>query len=166
MGLVVTLLAVGAILLLLEVILPGMVAGLLGLACVIAGVVAGYYEFGLQTGTWILTAVMATLVCGLCGWLWLFPKTKMGRALISTGTVGEIRAEKPDLLNQTGVAFTPLRPSGTASINGKRIDVVTEGTLIVKGSAIKVVRIEGMRVVVREIPEGSSGLGGSKNKQT
>jgi membrane-bound serine protease (ClpP class) len=166
MGLVVTLLAVGAILLLLEIILPGMIAGLLGLLCLIAGVVAGYYEFGVETGTWILTGVMIVLVAGFCGWMWLFPRTRMGRALISTGTVGGIGAEKPDLLNQSGTAFTQLRPSGTALIGGKRIDVVTEGGLIEKGPAIKVVAIEGMRVVVRLVAQNRDSLSESKNKQT
>ena len=59
--------------------------------------------------------------------------------------------EKPELLNGTGVALTQLRPSGTASINGQRVDVVTEGGLIERGTAVKVVAVEGARVVVREV---------------
>ena len=62
-----------------------------------------------------------------------------------------IGTNRPELLNQTGTAFTPLRPSGTAIINGKRVDVVTEGPMIERGKAIKVVANEGMRVIVREI---------------
>ena len=65
--------------------------------------------------------------------------------------VGEIRAEKPDLLHQTGIAFTQLRPSGTALIGDRRVDVVSEGGLIEKGTPIKVVAIEGTRIVVRKI---------------
>jgi len=44
-----------------------------------------------------------------------------------------------------------LRPSGTAVINGKRIDVVTEGPFVERGSPIKVVEVEGARVVVRAV---------------
>jgi membrane-bound serine protease (ClpP class) len=54
-------------------------------------------------------------------------------------------------LNGTGVALTQLRPSGTAKINGQRVDVVTEGALIERGTAVKVVVVEGARIVVREI---------------
>ena len=54
------------------------------------------------------------------------------------------------MLHQTGTAFTQLRPCGTALINGRRVDVVTEGSLIEKGTPVKVVALEGMRVVVRE----------------
>jgi len=161
MALVITLLAVGAILLVLEIYLPGLIAGILGLLCLIAGVVAGYYQFGAQVGTWLLSGVTAALLLGFSGWLWLFPRTKLGRAFISDGQVGEIRAERPELVGQSGVAFTQLRPSGTALIQGRRVDVVTEGALIEKGTAVRVVAVEGMRVVVRATPAGdvSSGPG-------
>ena len=156
MGLVITLLAIGAILLMLEIYLPGLVAGILGLLCIIAGIAAGYYEFGPQIGTWLLTGVTAALVVGFSVWLWLFPRTKLGRAFISEGQVGEIRTEKPELVGLPGVAFTQLRPSGTALIQGRRVDVVTEGALIEKGAAVRVVAVEGMRVVVRAVAENES----------
>jgi membrane-bound serine protease (ClpP class) len=44
-----------------------------------------------------------------------------------------------------------LRPSGTANINGQRVDVVTEGGLIERGTAVKVVAVEGSRIVVRAV---------------
>ncbi|MDR4496923.1 MAG: hypothetical protein MRK02_03215 [Candidatus Scalindua sp.] len=37
-----------------------------------------------------------------------------------------------ELLSAEGVAVTTLRPSGTASINGKRVDVISEGEMISK----------------------------------
>src|SRR5690349_21165169 len=118
----------------LEIYLPGMVAGILGLLFVGAGVAAGYNEFGAERGTWLLTGVMAALLFGGIGWLWLLPRTKLGRAFTSRGAVGEIGTERPELIGQSGVAFTRLRPSGTALINGQRVDVVTEGTLVEKGA--------------------------------
>jgi membrane-bound serine protease (ClpP class) len=62
-----------------------------------------------------------------------------------------VDAEKPELLQQTGTAFTQLRPAGTALINGRRVDVVTEGQLIERGTPVRVVAVEGMRVVVRAV---------------
>ena len=56
-----------------------------------------------------------------------------------------------DLLGVEGKAFTDLRPSGTALINDERVDVVSEGSFISKGTKVKVVKVEGSRVVVREI---------------
>ena len=149
MELVITLIIVGAILLLLETVLPGMIAGIVGGCCLLAGIILGYEEFGAQTGTWILFGVTGGLIGGFCVWARVFPESRLGRIFISHRVVGDIRAEKPDLLHQTGTAFTQLRPSGTALINGQRVDVVTEGALVEKGTPIKVVAIEGMRVVVR-----------------
>jgi membrane-bound serine protease (ClpP class) len=151
MELVVTLFVLGTILIVAETVLPGLVAGILGALCLLGGVIAGYVEFGAHTGNRLLIAVTVAFVGGLALWVRFFPDSRFGRVFISKGAVGGIRAEKPELLHQTGVAFTPLRPSGTALINGKRVDVVTEGGLIDKDTPLKVIAIEGMRVVVRAI---------------
>jgi membrane-bound serine protease (ClpP class) len=146
---VVTLILVGAALLLLETVLPGMIAGILGILCLVAGVVMGYATFGMRTGNLILFAVGLGLIIGTLYWIKYFPNSSMAKVFVSRQTVGDLGVEKPELLNQTGVAHTNLRPSGTAVINGQRIDVVTEGAMIERGTPIKVVAIEGMRVVVR-----------------
>ena len=151
MELVVTLLLVGAALMFAEIFLPGLVAGVVGFCFLIAGVAVGYARFGPQTGTIILLAVIVGLAGGFALWVNFFPTSRYARLFVSHRTIGNIGAERPDLLHQTGVAFTPLRPSGTAVINGQRVDVVTEGGLVERGASIKVVAIEGMRVVVRGV---------------
>ena len=75
-------------------------------------------------------------MAGFAVWARYFPESRFGRAFISKGVTGDIRTEKPELLHQTGTAYTQLRPSGTALINGQRVDVVTEGSLIEKGAPI------------------------------
>ena len=49
-----------------------------------------------------------------------------------------------------GKAITILRPAGTAEIDGRRVDVVTSGEFIQAGTVIKVILVEGARVVVAE----------------
>lgn len=53
------------------------------------------------------------------------------------------------LLGIEGKAITDLRPSGTASINGKRYDVVSNGEYISKDTIIIVTAVNGNRVVVK-----------------
>lgn len=53
-----------------------------------------------------------------------------------------------ELVGKSGVALTSLRPSGTAQIEGRRVDVVTPGTFIDKDTEITIIRIDGNRVVV------------------
>lgn len=150
MALILTLLVLGAILLFLEVLLPGMIAGIIGFVCLMAAVILGYRDYGPQTGSVILGVVLAGLVIGGWGWLKFFPESRIAKRFISQGSTGELGVAKPELLNGTGVALSQLRPSGIATINGQRVDVVTEGGLIERGTAIKVVAVEGARVVVRE----------------
>ena len=153
MSLIILLLVLGAVLLFLETMLPGVVAGIIGFICLIAAVGLGYRDFGYQTGTLILGMVLVGLLIGTWAWLKFFPESRMARKFISNGAVGDLGVDKPDLLNGTGEALTQLRPSGTARINGQRVDVVTEGGLIERGAKLKVVAVEGPRIVVRAVME-------------
>lgn len=156
MELVATLLIAGVILLLLETVLPGMIAGIAGLICLLAGVAVTYARFGTGVGNLVLTGTVVCLAAGILVWMKFFPDSRLGKTIISESKVGNIDAEQPQLLHRTGTAFTNLRPSGTALIDGRRIDVVTEGTMISKGTPIRVVGIEGMRVVVRSTTPGEA----------
>jgi len=151
MTLIIVLLVLGAILMFLETFLPGLVMGILGFLCWVAAVIFAYRDFGLQTGNLVLVGVLVGLVIGVLCWLKFFPESRIARLFISRSAVGELGVSKPELVNCTGVTITQLRPSGTAFINGKRVDVVTEGALIEQGASIKVVPVEGLRVVVREV---------------
>lgn len=151
MTLIIILLVLGAILMFLETFLPGLVTGILGFLCWVAAVILGYKEFGFQAGNLILGGVLVGSVVGVFSWLKFFPESRIARLFVSRSAVGELGVAKPELVHRTGVTITQLRPSGTAFINGKRVDVVTEGALIEQGASIKVVAVEGIRVVVREV---------------
>lgn len=61
-------------------------------------------------------------------------------------------APKTDLaryVGHTGTVLTPLRPSGTIEVGNVRLDVVSEGEYIPRGVKVKVIGVEGSRVVVR-----------------
>lgn len=86
-----------------------------------------------------------------------FPRTFFGRKLIlwtsqkpEEGYVSSNTERFLSILGKEGITITKLRPSGIAEIGGKRISVVTEGGMIEKGKKVRVVKIEGSRVVVRE----------------
>jgi membrane-bound serine protease (ClpP class) len=69
--------------------------------------------------------------------------------LILKDAVGTAGAEPASLLNRTGVADTALRPTGKALVDGRRLDVVSEGDFIEQGAAIEIIEVAGKRVVVR-----------------
>lgn len=148
---VVLLLIAGLVLMLLETVLPGMIAGVVGFGCLVAGVVISYSQFGPRTGSLVLLIVLCLLVAAGLLWIRFFPRSRLGQAFVTRRVVGNLGTERPELVDQAGTAVTNLRPSGTALINGHRVDVVTEGTMIERGAAVRVIAVEGLRVVVREV---------------
>ncbi len=57
-------------------------------------------------------------------------------------------ADYRGLRGRTGTAVSYLRPAGIASIDGHRVDVLTEGEFIAQGTPVRVVRVEGSRIFV------------------
>jgi membrane-bound serine protease (ClpP class) len=83
------------------------------------------------------------------------PRSRLGRVLILNDAVGAPASATPAaLLGRAGVAETALRPTGKALVDGRRVDVVSEGGFIDEGTAVEVVEVAGARVVVRKKPGG------------
>jgi membrane-bound ClpP family serine protease len=53
-----------------------------------------------------------------------------------------------DLTGQTGVALTDLRPAGLVRIGSERVDALTEGGYIARGTPVTVVHMQGTKVFV------------------
>jgi membrane-bound serine protease (ClpP class) len=60
------------------------------------------------------------------------------------------------LKGAAGTAVTDLRPAGVARINGQRVDVVSRGEYILKGTAVIVSAVDGNRVVVKQAEASGS----------
>lgn len=54
-------------------------------------------------------------------------------------------------IGREGIAATVLRPSGTAIIDGLKLDVVSEGEFIPKGAKVKIIQVTGRRIAVKAI---------------
>jgi len=153
---------IGFILLLIEIfVIPGFgVFGISGIVLMIGSLFLGLLsDFDLIDWDIISFAIIqlaATFVAtGVIIFVLLkfLPKSDMFNKLILKEQVAEKSgyASKPTiehLIGLEGKALTDLRPSGSALIDGKRIDVVTEGDYISNGSKIIVKSVEGSKVVV------------------
>ena len=51
----------------------------------------------------------------------------------------------------TAVCTTDLRPAGTVTVEGTPLDVVTEGNFVKKGNIVKIINVDGSRILVRQI---------------
>nr|WP_263325681.1 NfeD family protein [Neobacillus sp. Marseille-Q6967] len=147
--------AVGILLIFLELFLPGAISGTLGLAALIASLfLAG--ENPLYIGISIFIAICISIIL-LYVMIKIFGKKMVlfNRMILFDTARKEdgyvTNVNRNDLLGKEGIALTVLRPSGTAIIQNERLDVVSEGGFIDQGSTIKVIKVEGVRIVVREM---------------
>ena len=159
----VLLLGLGLLALAVEVfVLPGFgIAGTLGLAAIAAAMVLALMGATPSTGEVvqalaILGASLVITAAVVYAWLRHIPNSNRFGGLFLRGGMaqseGYISApQRADLVGQEGVAVTDLRPAGTATIAGERVDVVTEGEYVQQGSTVRVLRSEGYRHVVRAL---------------
>jgi membrane-bound serine protease (ClpP class) len=153
---------VGLILLLIEIFMvPGFgVFGVSGIALMIVSLFLGLIsDFPLIDWDIISVAIiqlaltlLSTLVI-MALMLKYLPKTSVVTKLVLDKKVeqksgyGTLPSLK-DLVGREGIAYTDLRPSGTALIDGKRVDVISEGDYIQRDSPIIVKAVEGLKVIV------------------
>jgi membrane-bound serine protease (ClpP class) len=102
----------------------------------------------------ILGASLVITAAVVYAWLRHLPNSNRFGGLFLRGGMAQAEGyisapPRADLVGQEGVAVTDLRPAGTAAIAGERVDVVTEGEFVRQGSAVRVLRSEGYRHVVR-----------------
>ena len=150
---IVVLIIVGFLMLAAEVFVPGMVLGLLGGFCLAGAIAVAFIYYDVVTGSLVFAAVCLLTFSGFVAWLAVFPRTAIGQRIMLQKSlvkgVGE-RAASSELMGAQGRSLTPLRPAGTASIGGRRVDVVAESDFIGRDEPVVVVREEGLRVVVRK----------------
>ncbi|MEM6886064.1 MAG: NfeD family protein, partial [Verrucomicrobiota bacterium] len=93
-------------------------------------------------------------------WFRYFFDSPMGNKLVHKDSLAEAKSDQTtnsdesplsELVGATGTTVTPLRPSGTARIQDKRYDVLTEGKLVESGKSVTVIKIDGAHIIVREI---------------
>ncbi len=59
--------------------------------------------------------------------------------------------DKRKYLGAIAVCATDLRPAGTVTVEGEPLDVVTEGNFIKQGNIVKIINVDGSRILVRQI---------------
>ena len=148
--LVIIVLALGLILLTLEIVaLPGGIAGVCGFLLIGFGVWQSFLLWGMTVGTWVLIGSVA--ICALL--LALFMKTKTWKRFSlneeSDSAVNQI--EDPSITVGTrGTTVARLAPTGKALIDGKLVEVHAINKFIDQDRPIEVVAIEGYRIDVCE----------------
>ncbi len=144
----------GIALVLAEFLVPGGICGGLGALFVLTSCALGCYAVPDHAFFIILGEVLGLVVSVIVG-VNVFPKSRAGKALIlkssQVAEAGWVAAKSDEaLVGECGEVLTALRPAGTIKVNGKRVDAVSDGQFIDKGTTVRVIEVHGSRVVVEE----------------
>lgn len=143
---------------LLEPFVPaGGLLAIFGIGLMVTGMGLTFYYHGSEWGIGFLIACIILGPVAAVAAFKLFPHTPIGRRLILHRELsvedGFQSADKvlEELAGQEGVTLTMLRPSGMARFGHQRVSVVADGELIEKGEAVRVIQVEGSRVLVERV---------------
>jgi len=162
----VALFIVGVVLLAVEIFaIPGFgIVGLVGITCMFLSLILAMFKFPPRPfpfDFWRLIAPVRTLGVSTV-WIVILgyilskylPKSRLWRRLSLqeefSAAKGFVSADtRHELIGRTGVALSPIRPAGTIMIDGRRVDVISEGDFIDADSEVTITDIQGAKVTVK-----------------
>lgn len=147
----------GVALLIGEAAVPGF--GLLGIGGMICVTVGGFFVMGggmpallVLLGIYLLLALFIGFCC------FYLPKESKWNPFVlwdkqrnSAGYTGG--QDLSPLLGRQGITLTTLRPAGTVSMDGQRLDVSSLGEYIEKNVPVTIVKVEGSKIFVEKTKE-------------
>lgn len=146
----------GIVLLAIEIfVIPGFgITGILGILGIAVGI---FMSFGINNIAQATLVVFVSLVSDIIliiilARFILKSKGFKNKIALETDTAGyHSSVSYDDLLGLEGITDTFFRPSGNIIIDGKKYDAITEGEFINKGTKIKVILVEGNKIVIKEV---------------
>jgi membrane-bound ClpP family serine protease len=145
----------GFALVIFEMFVPGFgLPGIIGVILLFLGVVV-------TADTLIEATVMIILILAFLGVLLSVilhsaTKGRLSKTLILNDSLKRESGfsgteELAYFLGKEGISTTILRPSGTCDFDGVRLDVITQGEFLPRNTKVKIIKVEGRRIVVQKI---------------
>lgn len=159
---------VGIILLAIELfVIPGFgIFGVLGIICILAGLVLGMlpnqnFDFEFVPAADLFAALLTVILAAIASVglvFWLTPKVNEWKAFSAVTLAGTQQRKdgytssfySDNLLGKTGTVHSRLRPSGKVEVEGEIYDAYSRGEFIDKGEAITVISTEGTSLKVKK----------------
>jgi membrane-bound serine protease (ClpP class) len=148
----VLLLILGLGLIVAEVFFPSFgILAVLATAAIVGSLVMAFQESNAAGVRFLVATVVLVPVVIVLGFK-LFPRSPFGKRMVAGGLSFPSQASLDQrdlaLVGQDGTIEADCRPAGMARIDGRRVDVVTRGEWIAAGARVRVVEVQGNRVVV------------------
>ncbi|MBS1764665.1 MAG: NfeD family protein [Bacteroidetes bacterium] len=144
------LIIIGIVLLVLEIlILPGLIAGIIGSIMVIAGVWYSFHVYGSEIGSY--TALGTLLLTGITIYFSFRYNVWRKFSLEQKNDSKLTRVDEMDVQpGAIGTTISAVRPSGTAMFNHRKIEVQSMGELIETNTQVEVVEVLPNKLIVRK----------------
>ena len=139
----------------LEMFIPGGIVGTVGVITLVYAIIyvnkSTYYIAFILIISLILAVILYYVNRNVFHKKLMFLDRLVLNDSISTKDGYVASESRLELLGQKLIAYTDLRPAGVAVLENEKLDVVTDGDFVEKGNKIEVIRVEGMRIVVKKI---------------
>ena len=153
---IIFLLVLGLLMVCVEIFIPGGIVGVLGGFCLLGSIVMAFTEMGSTFGLYWAAGVVVVSLLALFISIRILPRSPAGKRLFLGSSEEGFSASEEGLerwVGKQGRAITTLRPAGMMEVGDQRIDVVTGGEYLARGTPVEVVKVDGNRVVVRRAAE-------------
>lgn len=149
---------VGIGLLILEAFMPGFGApGITGVILEIITLVMTWFEHGPLATLGMLLIVLLVLAIAISTSLRSITSGRLSKSsLVHSATESNEEGYRSveDLavfMDREGVASSVLRPTGIADFDGVRLNVSSEGDYIPAGTKVRIIKVEGAKILVRAL---------------
>ena len=155
---IVILFLVGVGLLVLEAFMPGFgVAGISGIVVEAVAIALTWLNNGPIAAVGMLLIILSVIAIAISMSLRSATNGRLSKSRLilretESNEAGYRSTEDMEVfVGREGQTTTVLRPTGMAEFDGVRLNVVSEGEFIASGTAVRIVRVEGSRVLVRPV---------------
>lgn len=140
------LMLIGIGLLVIEMFVPNFgITGTVGVIAILVGVITSAKTL---MGGVILFLIIIAIAAVLMFIAYRIVASKKSPFVLTASLKKEEDSDLQYFVGMEGIALTPLRPSGTGEFNGVRLDVLTQGNFIIKDQPIKIIEIQGKKIIV------------------
>lgn len=149
----------GIALMVIEAFVPGFgLPGISGIALEVIAVVLMWTNHGPVAALGLTVIILALIALAISVSLRSATKGKLSKSKLilqqreSNEAGYRAQEDMQVFLGREGVTTTVLRPIGMATFDGVKLNVVSEGEFVPAETKVRIVRVEGSRIVVRVIP--------------
>lgn len=152
---ILSMLITGMLLLFVEVaLIPGFgVTGVSGILVILGGLGLAFWKLDPRVAALYSVGSIGALIALVFWAIYVFPHTSMGKRFVLNTriTIEDGFTAVQDMsryVGLEGVATSDLRPSGIANLGGERVDVMSEGDFIPRGTKIRAIKQKQTNLIV------------------